>query len=65
MGRLSHGREQWRAALQLDPLSPMVGTQLAVGYCLERRYANAVRERGDVLDLHPAFWGGMALVGRL
>jgi len=55
-GRLAEGREHLRAALQLDPLSPMVGTQLAVGYYLERRYADALRECASVLDLHPAFW---------
>ncbi len=56
IGRFAEGREQLRAALQLDPLSPMIGTQLAVGYYLERRHNDAIRECANVLDLDPGFW---------
>src|SRR5205814_4504781 len=44
IGRFAEGREQLRAALQLDPLSPMIGTQLAVGYYLEGCHGDAIRE---------------------
>jgi tetratricopeptide (TPR) repeat protein len=34
----------------------MIGTQFAVGYYLERRHSDAIRERASVLDLDPGFW---------
>ncbi|SPE26646.1 Serine/threonine protein kinase [Candidatus Sulfopaludibacter sp. SbA6] len=63
IGRFAAGREQLRAALELDPLSPMIGTQLAVGYYIERRYGDATRECAKVLDLDPSFWAAWHILG--
>src|SRR5579884_183837 len=62
-GRFSAGQRELRAALQLDPLSPMTGTQLAVGYYLERRYDDALRECRAVLELDPHFWAAWHFLG--
>src|SRR5437016_5343369 len=55
-GRFSAGRKQLRAALEIDPLSPMIGKQLGVDYYIERCYADAFREFTNVVDLNPHFW---------
>jgi tetratricopeptide (TPR) repeat protein len=57
------GRKLLRSALELDPLSPMIGTQLAVGYYLEHRYADAIRECTSVLENDAHFWAALLFLG--
>jgi eukaryotic-like serine/threonine-protein kinase len=62
-GRFAAGRKQLRAALELDPLSAMIGTQFAVGCYVERQYEEAARECRNVLDLDPHFWAAWHFLG--
>jgi Flp pilus assembly protein TadD len=55
-GQFAEGRKALRTALALDPLSPMIGTQLGVGYYVEQQYKSAIRQFTSVLDLEPGFW---------
>jgi tetratricopeptide (TPR) repeat protein len=57
------GRKLLRSALELDPLSPMIGTQLAIGYYLERRYAEAIRQCSSVLEIDAHFWAALLFLG--
>jgi len=57
------GRKLLRSALELDQLSPMIGTQLAVGYYLEHRYAEAVRQCNSVLEIDAHFWAALLFLG--
>ena len=57
------GRKLLRSALELDPLSPMIGTQLAVGLYLERRYADAILQCNLVLENDPHFWAALLFRG--
>jgi hypothetical protein len=41
----------------------MIGTQLAVGYYVERRYRDATRECANVLELEPTFWAAWHFLG--
>lgn len=57
------GRKLLRSALELDQLSPMIGTQLAVGYYLEHRYAEAIRQCNSVLEIDAHFWAALLFLG--
>jgi tetratricopeptide (TPR) repeat protein len=57
------GRKLLRSALELDPLSPMIGTQLAVGHYLEHRYAEAIRRCNSVLENDANFWAALLFLG--
>jgi serine/threonine protein kinase/tetratricopeptide (TPR) repeat protein len=55
-GRFEAGMQFLKAAIDLEPLSPMIGTQLATGYYLQRRYDEGIAACKDVLDIDPDFW---------
>ena len=57
------GRRLLRTALELDQLSPMIGTQLAVGYYLDRRYPDAIRQCNSVLEIDAHFWAALLFLG--
>lgn len=63
MGEFAAGRQLLRTALDLDPLSPMIGTQLGVGYYVERQFEEAIRQFTSVLDLDPHFWAAFHFLG--
>ncbi|MEP7361904.1 MAG: tetratricopeptide repeat protein [Acidobacteriota bacterium] len=50
-GELSEGIAMMRRALELDPLSPVVNTNLGVSYYYQREYEQAVRHYLDAIDL--------------
>jgi tetratricopeptide (TPR) repeat protein len=41
----------------------MIGTQLGVGFYLARRYADAIREFTNVIDLNNQFWAAWHFLG--
>jgi tetratricopeptide (TPR) repeat protein len=57
------GRKFLKSALELDPLSPMIGTQLAVAHYLEHRYADAIRQCTSVLENDAHFWAALLFLG--
>lgn len=57
------GKKLLSSALQLDQLSPMIGTQLAVGYYLENQYSEAIRQCNSVLEIDAHFWAAMLFLG--
>ena len=67
-GRGSYERslQALQRAQSLDPLSPMIGVQLASLYYLMRDFGSAAKLCDDLIRLDPVFWparwfGGMAL----
>ena len=63
-GRFASGCKILRTALDLDPLSPMITVQLAVGCYLERRYADSIRICKSVLETDPQFWPAWLFLGQ-
>ena len=59
-GELREGIALMRRALELDPLSPVINTNLGVSYYYQREYDQAVRHFLDAIDLDefypPAFY---------
>lgn len=53
--RFDQSIAELRKAKDLDPLSPMVGSDLAEGYLHAGRYAEAESELRRILDLYPEF----------
>jgi tetratricopeptide (TPR) repeat protein len=62
-GDFDAGQQQLRDALVLDPLSPMIETQMAAGFYVERRYEDAIRICERVLDTDPYFWAARLFLG--
>jgi tetratricopeptide (TPR) repeat protein len=62
-GDFDAGQQQLRDALALDPLSPMIETQMAAGFYVERRYEQAIRICERVLDTDPYFWSARLFLG--
>jgi tetratricopeptide (TPR) repeat protein len=62
-GKFDAGQQQLRDALVLDPLSPMIETQIAAGFYVERRYHDAIRICERVLDMDPYFWAARLFLG--
>jgi tetratricopeptide (TPR) repeat protein len=62
-GNFDAGQQQLRDALALDPLSPMIETQMAAGFYVERRYEDAIRICERVLDTDPYFWAARLFLG--
>jgi TolB-like protein/Flp pilus assembly protein TadD len=63
LGDFDAGHRQLRSALVLDPLSPMIETQIAAAFYLARRYDEAVRICEKVLDTDPYFWAALFFLG--
>jgi TolB-like protein/Tfp pilus assembly protein PilF len=55
MGRLTESTRELEQAAQLDPLSLIIGSQLAVGYHLTGRHELALAQFRRTLDLNPQF----------
>ncbi|HEV2381600.1 MAG TPA: tetratricopeptide repeat protein [Terriglobia bacterium] len=56
MGRLNESRTQHEAALDLDPLSPVVLAFLGHCMVLERRYDEAVEQLQETVERDPEYW---------
>jgi TolB-like protein/DNA-binding winged helix-turn-helix (wHTH) protein/thioredoxin-like negative regulator of GroEL len=55
IGKNEEGIEEIRKAHELDPLSPIIATDLAKRLSLEKKYAEAVTEFKNILDVDPDF----------
>jgi TolB-like protein/DNA-binding winged helix-turn-helix (wHTH) protein/Tfp pilus assembly protein PilF len=55
IGKNEEGIEEIRKAHELDPLSPIIATDLAKRLSLEKKYAEAVAEFKNILDVDPDF----------
>lgn len=56
MGKFEKAKEEIREAHQLDPFSPIIGSNLAHYSYYERRYDDAIEQCNKVLELSPDFW---------
>ena len=54
--RFAEARAEFEAALELDPLSPVVLTYLGQCYLLERRYPEAVECLQEAAEIDPTYW---------
>ena len=66
IGLYEQSMQALHRAQSLDPLSPMIGVQLASLYYLTREFGSAAKLCDDLIRLDPTFWparwfGGMAL----
>ncbi len=62
-GEFDAGKKLLRSALEIDPLSPMIGTQLAVGHYVEHRYSDASIQCRSVLENDEHFWAALLFLG--
>jgi TolB-like protein len=57
IGRSEDGIAEGRHAVELDPLSLQMNTNLGAMYYYARRYDEAIEQLTNVLDMEPNFWG--------
>jgi serine/threonine protein kinase/tetratricopeptide (TPR) repeat protein len=63
IGDFTQGLEELREAQRLEPLSPMINTQLGVGFYLARRYDEAAQVLRNTIEFEPAFWPAHCFLG--
>ncbi len=56
MGKFEQAKAEIREAHQLDPFSPIIGSNLAHYSYYERRYDDAIEQSNKVLEMSPDFW---------
>jgi serine/threonine-protein kinase len=61
--RMDEALEQLRAALEVDPLSPLLHTHLAHLFFLRREYERALEEARHALELDPQYLAVLAIPG--
>jgi TolB-like protein/DNA-binding winged helix-turn-helix (wHTH) protein/tetratricopeptide (TPR) repeat protein len=54
-GRTDKGIEQLRIAESLDPMSAIIGADLADALTVDRRYADSIRQSEKTLEIDPSF----------
>ena len=59
----AQGLDELREAQRLEPLSPMINTQLGVGFYLARRYDEAAQVLRTTIEFEPAFWPAHLFLG--
>ena len=62
MGRFEEALVALERALDLDPLSSPIGTNLALAYCLVRQYDRALEQIRKTIELDPLFIAAQALL---
>jgi serine/threonine-protein kinase len=55
-GRFRDAREQYRIALESDPLSPFARYTISEAYFFEGKFEEAIEACGKVLELDPNYW---------
>jgi TolB-like protein/Flp pilus assembly protein TadD len=65
LGRFAEGHRELDAALELDPLSPIVREAPGMLYMIEKRFAEALCEYAAVQDLDPFFYKAYTGMGRV
>jgi len=57
-GEFDRAIAQGKRAVELDPLSLVINTDLAVGYTMARRYPEAIEQFNKILAMDPRFYYG-------
>ena len=55
MGRIDEAREEFKQALLLDPLSPVINTEAARPFIRSRDYASAIEQLKKAIEIDPNF----------
>jgi tetratricopeptide (TPR) repeat protein len=63
MGRFDEAVAEIKRAQELDPLSPIISTDVAKVYALARRYDEAIEQYQRVLEMDPSFGQAHGLLG--
>ncbi len=58
MGEFDKAIAEEKRALELDPVSPIISTDLGTVYTLARRYDEAIAQLRDTVEMHPQFHRG-------
>ena len=64
MGRFEEGLSESMRGQELDPLTPMIATQVGQTYYYARQYDQSIARLREVADMDPNWWLGQVLVGR-
>ena len=64
MGRTSEGLAELRTALALDPVSPIIGADLADALCIARQPEESIRQSMKTLEIDPNFALGHYQLGQ-
>lgn len=63
MGRFEESFREYNRALEIDPLSPAVSSDLAEVYRFARQPDRAIEQHHKTLEIDPNFWLGHVLLG--
>jgi tetratricopeptide (TPR) repeat protein len=63
MADFTQGLEELQEAQRLELLSPMINTQLGMGFYLGRRFDEAAEVLLNTIELEPAFWPAHCFLG--
>jgi TolB-like protein/Flp pilus assembly protein TadD len=58
VGEFDRGIAEEKRALELDPVSPIISTDLGTVYTLARRYDEAIAQLRETVEMHPQFYRG-------
>jgi tetratricopeptide (TPR) repeat protein len=58
VGEFDRAIAEEKRALELDPVSPIISTDLGTVYTLARRYDEAIAQLRDTVEMHPQFHRG-------
>jgi serine/threonine-protein kinase len=63
LGRFDQAIAEVKRALELDPVSPIIGLSLGAVYTRARRYDEAIAQVRDTVEMHPEFYWGHRFLG--
>ncbi len=63
LGRFDQATAEVKRALELDPVSPIIGLSLGAVYTRARRYDEAIAQLRDTVEMHPEFYWGHRFLG--
>jgi DNA-binding winged helix-turn-helix (wHTH) protein/tetratricopeptide (TPR) repeat protein len=63
VSRFDESLAQLQRSQELDPLSPLISTELGRTYYVARRFDLAIRQLQETLDLEPNFWPAHMFLG--
>jgi adenylate cyclase len=63
LGEFDKAIAEVKRALELDPISPIISTDLGTVYTLARRYDEAIAQLRDTVEMNPQFYGGHRFLG--
>ena len=63
LGRFDQAAAEVKRALELDPVSPIIGLSLGAVYTRARRYDEAIAQLRETVEMHPEFYWGHRFLG--